>query len=302
MKTKLFIQTAGAAAAAAVIAAVLTATFAACAPKKPAFEAKTEITVISREDGSGTRGAFIELFEIEMKNADGTRKDLTTKEAVVARQTDIVMGNVAGNKYAIGYISLGSLNSTVKALAIGGADATPENVRQGKYTIARPFYIAVKDDAGGAANPLAEDFIAFILSAEGQAVVGKGYIPLESAGAWSADAAVTGKVVVAGSSSVTPVMEKLREAYIAQKSGAVIEIQQSDSSAGLVSLAAGACDIAMVSRELKPAEKEKARPIQIATDGIAVIVNNENPLSALNKELVKAIYTGRLTRWEEAGQ
>jgi phosphate transport system substrate-binding protein len=274
----------------------LLALFAAGCAKNPAgFNAKSEIETVSREEGSGTRGAFIELFGIEQKNPDGTRKDLTTKESVVARQTDIVMTNIARNKYAIGYISLGSLNNTVKALAVNGVEAAPDNIRAGLYPVSRPFYLAVKPEGTPAE---AEAFIAFILSAEGQAVAAKNYIPLPETGPESA-AGITGKIIVAGSSSVTPVMEKLREAFLVKNPGAVVEIQQSDSQAGLASLASGACDIAMVSRELKAAELETARPIHIATDGIAVIVNNENPAVTISREMVKAVYTGRVTRWEE---
>ncbi|MDR2137558.1 MAG: substrate-binding domain-containing protein [Synergistaceae bacterium] len=262
-----------------------------------AFDGGQEIGVVSREDGSGTRGAFIELFGIEVRNADGTRKDMTTKEAVIANQTNVMMTNIAGNKYGIGYISLGSLNQTVKALNIGGVKATVENVKNGTYAIARPFNIATKGEPKG----LVKDFIGFILSAQGQAVVAKGYISIdEKAPAYSGSKpASTGKIVVGGSSSVTPVMERLKEAYIALNPGAAIEIQQSDSSAGLKDAINGVCDIAMASRELKASELEQLSPIQIALDGIAVIVNNQNPLANLTKDQVKAIFTGETTRWND---
>jgi phosphate transport system substrate-binding protein len=258
-----------------------------------AFDGAQEIGVVSREDGSGTRGAFIELFGIEARNADGTRRDMTTKEAVIANQTNVMMTNIAGNRYGIGYISLGSLNQTVKALDIGGVKATVENVKNGTYAIARPFNIATK----GAAAGLAKDFIDFILSAEGQAVVSQGYIAVdENAPAYSGSKPA-GKIVVGGSSSVTPAMERLKETYIALNPGATVEIQQSDSSAGLNDAINGVCDIAMASRELRASELEVLTSIQIALDGIAVIVNNENPLTNLTQDQVKSIFVGETTQW-----
>ncbi|MDR1134370.1 MAG: substrate-binding domain-containing protein [Synergistaceae bacterium] len=260
-----------------------------------AFDEAREIGVVSREDGSGTRGAFIELFGIEVRNDDGTRKDMTTKEAVIANQTNVMMTNIAGNMYGIGYISLGSLNQTVKAADIGGVKATVENVKNGTYPISRPFIIATKGEPSG----LAKDFIGFILSREGQEVVSQGYIAVdESAPAYSGGKPA-GKIVVGGSSSVTPVMERLKEAYIAVNPGAAVEIQQSDSSAGLKDAVNGICDIAMSSRELRDSELEQLSPIQIALDGIAVIVNNQNPTSNLTQDQVKAIFTGETTRWND---
>lgn len=264
-------------------------------PAQPSndFDTQKAITVISREDGSGTRGAFIELFGIEQKGEDGTKKDLTTKEAVIARQTDVMMTNVAGDKFAIGYISLGSLNDTVKALNIEGVVPTTENVKNGTYPVFRPFNIATKGEAGG----LAKDFIDFILSAEGQAVVSNSYIAIDDAAPAYAGTKPSGKIVVAGSSSVTPVMEKLKEAYLVINPNAQIEIQMSDSSAGMNSAIDGTCDIGMASRELKDSEKEVLTDIQIALDGIAVIVNNENPTSNLTKDQVKAIFIGEIEKW-----
>ncbi|MDR1581518.1 MAG: substrate-binding domain-containing protein, partial [Synergistaceae bacterium] len=262
-----------------------------CGAASPAFDEAKDIGVVSREDGSGTRGAFIELFGIEVRNDDGTRKDMTTKEAVIANQTNVMMTNIAGNKYGIGYISLGSLNQTVKALDIGGVKATVENVKNGTYPIARPFNIATKGEPKG----LAKDFIGFILSKEGQAVVSQGYIAIDGNAPAYSGGKPAGKIVVGGSSSVTPVMERLKEAYIAVNPAAAIEIQQSDSSAGLKDAINGVCDIAMASRELRESELEQLTPIQIALDGIAVIVNNENPFTNLTKDQVKAIFTGETT-------
>ena len=270
----------------------------ACGKPAAGFDSSKGIEVITREDGSGTRSAFIELFGIEEKLEDGNKKDRTTREAITARQTDIMITNVTQNQYAVGYISLGSMSDRVKALDIEGAAATVENVKNGSYAISRPFYVATKGEAGG----LAADFIAFILSAEGQAVVeARGHIAMdEAAPAFARDLAAMpeGKLVVAGSSSVTPVMEKLREAYLALSPNAVIEIQQSDSSGGLLALADGTCDIAMSSRDLKDSELETLMPVQIALDGIAVIVSNDNPVDGLTKEQVKSIFTGETLTWD----
>lgn len=262
------------------------------------FKTDSDIVVISREDGSGTRGAFIELLGIEQKGSDGSKKDLTTKEAIIARQTDIVMTQVASDPYAIGYISLGSLNDTVKALQIEGVTPSAAAVKDGAYPIARPFNIATKGEPSG----LAKDFIDFILSAEGQAVVGKGYIAINEGAPAYAGSKPSGKIVVAGSSSVTPIMEKLKEAYATINPNANIEIQQSDSSAGMTGAIDGTCDIGMASRELKDSEKEALTPTQIALDGIAVVVNKENPTSDLSKDEVKSIYIGEVLRWSETAK
>ena len=263
-----------------------------------AFNSKKDIVVVSREDGSGTRGAFIELFGIEQKNDDGTKKDLTTKEAIIAKQTDVMMTNIAGNPYAIGYISLGSLNDTVKALQIEGVTPTAENVKNGTYPIARPFNIATKDDV----SELAEDFIGFILSAEGQAVVSGSYIAVDENAPTYAGSRLAGKIVVAGSSSVTPIMEKLKEAYLAINPNTTIEIQMSDSSAGITGAIDGTCDIGMASRALKDSELAQLTVAQIALDGITVIVNHENPITNLTKEQVKAIFTGETLTWGEGSK
>jgi ABC-type phosphate transport system, periplasmic component len=260
-----------------------------------AFDSGKEIVVISREEGSGTRGAFIELFGIEQKNDDGSRKDLTTDEAVFTNQTNIMMSNVERDLYAIGYISLGSLNDTVKAINIEGVAATTANVKNGTYPIARPFNIATK----GEPSELAKDFIDFIMSKEGQAVISNGYIPVNDAAEPFVGTMPAGRIVIAGSSSVTPIMEKLKEAYLELNPDAVIEIQMSDSSAGMTAAIDGTCDIGMASRELKDSEKEVLTEIQIALDGIAVIVNKDNPTTNLTKEQVRSIYIGETTYWNE---
>ena len=267
------------------------------ATEAPAPAALTsDIVVVSREDGSGTRGAFIELFGVEQKDADGKKIDYTTLDAEIVNSTSVVLQTVSGNEAAIGYISLGSLNDTVKALQIDGADATVANVKDGSYKISRPFNIVTKAEVSEAAKA----FIDFILSAEGQAVVADNhYIPMDNAPAF-AGSSVAGKVVVAGSSSVTPVMEKLKEAYVALNPNAEIEIQMSDSSTGVKMAIEGTCDIGMASRALKDSETaEGVASTVIATDGIAVIVNLSNPISGLTAEQVRQIYVGETLSWSE---
>lgn len=261
-----------------------------------AAEVSGEITVVSREEGSGTRGAFIELTGVEEKNADGVKVDNTTVEAVVTNSTNVMMTTVAGDESAIGYISLGSLNDTVKALQIDGADATVENIKNGTYTLARPFNIATKEGL----SEVAQDFVNYIMSAEGQQVIADNkYIPLDDAPAYEGKQ-VSGKIVVAGSSSVTPVMQKLAEAYQVVNPNAEIEVQQSDSTTGMQSAIDGICDIGMASRDLKDSEKEVGLNGQtIAMDGIAVIVNQNNDLTTLTLAQVKSIFTGEATEWEK---
>ncbi len=256
-----------------------------------------DINVISREDGSGTRGAFIELFGIEQKDEEGNKIDYTTDNADITNSTSVMMTSVAGNPAAIGYISLGSLNETVKALEIDGVAASVENVKSGDYKVVRPFNIATTAEVSEAAQA----FIDFIMSAEGQAVVEEnGYIAVVEDAQAFAGSDVSGKVVVAGSSSVTPVMEKLSEAYKAVNPNAEIEIQQSDSTAGMTSTIDGVCDIGMASRALKDSELEAGlTPTVIAQDGIAVIVSNDNAITGLTSDQVRAIYMGEVTTWEE---
>ncbi len=256
-----------------------------------------EVNVISREEGSGTRGAFIELFGIEQKNEDGEKTDYTTDDCDITNSTSVMMTSVAGNDCAIGYISLGSMNETVKALLIDGVKASVENIKNGSYKVARPFNIATKSEVSDSAK----DFIAFIMSAEGQAVIeANGYIVVaEDAPAFDGGK-VSGKIVIAGSSSVTPVMEKLKEAYENMNPNVEIELQQSDSSSGMASAIDGVCDIGMASRELKESELEKGLTgLTIAMDGIAVIVSFDNPVEGLTTEQVRDIYMGVITDWSE---
>lgn len=258
---------------------------------------KRDINVLSREEGSGTRGAFIELFGIVQKNAEGVKVDYTTDYADITNSTAVMMTSVSGNPYAIGYISLGSLNDTVKALEIDGVAASVENIKNGTYTVARPFNIATQAKVSAAAQA----FIDFILSAEGQAVVEKaGYIASVEDAQPFGGSRIAGKVVVAGSSSVTPVMEKLKEAYLLVNPNAEIEIQQSDSTTGMNYAKAGTCDIGMASRELKASELEAGLvPTVIAMDGIAVIVNTDLALTGLTTGQVRDIFMGTIENWSE---
>lgn len=256
------------------------------------------ITVVSREDGSGTRGAFIELMGIEQKDADGNKTDMTTVDAMITNKTDVMLSTIAGDPAAIGYVSLGSLNGNVKALQIDGAEATAENVKSGTYKVARPFNIATKGEPTG----VAKDFINYILSADGQKIVSEDYISIsDDAAAFETDGS-SGKIVVGGSSSVFPLMEKLAEGYEAINGAAEIEVQSSDSTAGMSGAADGTFDIGMASRALKDDEAAQLTGTVIANDGIAVIVNNENAISGLTSEQVQKIYTGEITDWSEVAE
>lgn len=266
----------------------------ATAPTSPSGE----ISVYSREDGSGTRGAFIELFGIEQKDSSGTKIDMTTTSAAITNSTSVMMTSVAGDANGIGYISLGSLNDAVKAVKIDGAEATAANVKSGTYKISRPFNIVTKSGL----SDTAQDFVDFIMSSDGQKVVeDNGYIAVaDSASAYKASGA-SGKIVIAGSSSVTPVMEKLAEAYKALNSGVTIEVNQSDSTTGVNMATEGTCDIGMASRELKDSETSGGvEATAIAQDGIAVIVSNGSSVETLTSDQVMGIYTGELTTWEKA--
>ena len=254
------------------------------------------ISVLTREKGSGTRGAFIELLGIEEKNADGEKVDQTLDSAEQTNSTAVMMTTVAGNESAIGYISLGALQDTVKALKIDGVEATVETVKNGTYQLARPFNVATKATISDGAR----DFLAFILSDAGQQVVeDNGYISQGSTGSFTS-IKPSGKVVVAGSSSVSPVMQKLIEAYNTVNAGLDIQLQQNDSSSGMTAAMEGTCDIGMASRELKDSEKQGGLTATvIAMDGIAVIVHPDNPVSQLTSAQVKDIYTGALTAWSD---
>lgn len=285
-----------------ITAAALALAAAASVFAAPKFNGKKSISVLSREDGSGTRGAFIELFGIEQKNAEGKKVDYTTDEAAITNSTAVMLTSVAGDSYAIGYVSLGSLNDSVKALKIEGVQATVANIKNGSYKISRPFNIAVKENLSDAA----QDFVNFIMSSEGQKIVEKNkYIAVEAKPSTGSSAAektnmAFGKVVVAGSSSVSPVMEKLIEAYKNVNPNVKVELQTSDSTTGVTNAANGTCDIGMASRGLKETEKAKGlKEITMAMDGIAVVVNKANPLEDARIVTVRDIYMGKLQKWNE---
>lgn len=252
---------------------------------------KDEIHVITREDGSGTRGAFTELLEIAQDDIDHT-----IQTAEVTQSTSVMISTVSGNEAAIGYASLGSVDDTVKVLKVDGVEATTENIKNGSYKVARPFIIASKDNLSDAAK----DFENYILSAEGQAIISKDYITIDDDAPSYTASGLSGKVTLAGSTSMAPVMEQLADAYMALNPDVTIEIQQSGSSAGIESVIEGACDIAMSSRELKDSEiAEGLVPTVIAMDGIAVIVNKSNDVSDLTSEQIRQIYTGEITKWSK---
>lgn len=303
----------------ALFAIFVSFVFASCGGNKK-WNENSEINVISREEGSGTRGAFIELFGIEKKSADGKKIDFTTDEASITNSTAVMMTTVSQNQYAIGYISLGSLNDSVKAVKIDGASATVENIKNGTYKIARPFNVAVKENLSDSAK----DFLNYVLSEKGQQIIEENkYIKISadehelassvnqnsdsakklassSANSIPSKTIFREKVVVSGSSSVSPVIEKLIESYKAENPDAKIELQTSDSTTGIANAISGTCDIGLASRSLKATELSKGvKEITIAMDGIAVIVNNSNPFSDISKNQVEKIFTGETTKWNE---
>lgn len=267
---------------------------AATSAESAAFDTSKTIAVVTREEGSGTRDAFTELTGVLVKDGD-TKTDNTTSSAVTINSTEAVITNVKDNDAAIGYISLGSLNDTVKAVKVGSVEATAENVKSGDYVISRPFNIAYK----GELSEVAQDFVDYILSSDGQAVVSNdGYVSVSENEAYSGKKP-EGKISVAGSSSVSPVMEKLAEAYQKVNTNAKVEIQTSDSSAGMQAAMEGTCDIGMASRELKDEEASSLKSITIAKDGIAIIVNTANTCDDLTVDQIKSIYTGETTVWSD---
>lgn len=256
-----------------------------------------KITVISREDGSGTRGAFIELTGIEEKDSNGNKTDNTKKDALICKSTDVVLTQVSGDKNAIGYISFGSLNDTVKALKVEGVEPSTATIESGDYKIVRPFNIAVKDGLSDAA----QDFENYVLSSDGQDIIEKaGYIKIDKSAAAYASNNASGKVVVSGSSSVTPVMEKLAEAYQKANTNVTVDVQQSDSSTGIKDAINGTSDIGMASRDISDDELSQGiKSVTIAQDAIAVIVNKDNAVEDITMDEIKAIYTGSKTTWSD---
>ena len=279
-----------------VLAIVTAALIGTTAFAATASAASGTIDVISREDGSGTRGAFIELFGIEEKQGD-EKVDMTTEDASITNSTSVMMTTVAGDENAIGYISLGSLNDTVKAVKIDGAEASAENVANDTYKVSRPFNIITTDKLSDAA----QDFENYIMSADGQQIVeDNGYIKVADDAKAYEQSDAEGKVVVAGSSSVTPVMEKLKEAYAKANKDVTVEVQQSDSTTGVTNAIEGTCDIGMASRDLADSEAKKGvKATVIAKDGIAVIVNKDSKVDELTSAQVKDIYTGKTTKWAD---
>lgn len=278
------------------IASVLTATmFVGCgSTNNDEFDSSKKITVVTREEGSGTRDAFVELTGVLVKD-DDTKTDNTAVSAVTINSTEAVITNVKDNNAAIGYISLGSLNDTIKAVKVNGVEATSDNIKSGDYAISRPFNIAYKDSL----SDVAKDFVDYILSAEGQKVISdEGYVAIKDGDEYNGSKP-QGKITIAGSSSVSPVMEKLAESYQTVNTNASVEIQTSDSSAGMQAVIQGACDIGMASRELKDEEAESLTPVTIAKDGIAIIVNHTNTCDDLTTDQIKSIYTGKTTVWSD---
>lgn len=252
----------------------------------------SNINLVTREEGSGTRTAFIELFEI----IDENKNDLISKEAVTISKTDVMLTQISGDKNAIGYVSVGSLNNTVKAMKIDGVEATSANVKNGSYKISRPFNIATK----GIPTGLAKDFIEYIMSSDGQAVVEReGCVSVNNSASPYAGDKPSGKISIHGSTSVFPLMEKLKEAYLEINPNATIELQQSDSSTGMKNTTEGICDIGMASRSLKDSEKETLTGFQIAIDGIAVITHKDNSVDSLTSIQVKSIFVGETLTWDE---
>lgn len=254
-----------------------------------------DFTVVSREDGSGTRGAFIEIVGLE-EEVDGAKEDMTTQDAVVQNSTNGVMQTVSQDANSIGYISLGSLNDTVKALKVDGVEATEETIADGSYKIARPFNLAYKESE---LDDLSKDFLKYVKSEEAQKLVlEEGYVPLKETEAYEASGA-KGTITVAGSTSVTPLMEKMVEAYQKLNPDAKIEIQSTGSSSGIEACIDGAAQIAMASRELKDEEKEKLQVSVIATDGIAVVVNKDSKLEDVTVDELKEIFNGTIKNTSE---
>lgn len=279
------------------LAAIFTSVALAAAMLASCGGSSDKITVISREDGSGTRGAFIELTGIEEKDSNGNKTDNTKKDALICKSTDVVLTQVSGDKNAIGYISFGSLNDTVKALKVEGVEPSTETIESGDYKIVRPFNIAVKDGLSDAA----QDFENYILSSEGQDIIEKaGYIKIDKSAAAYASNNASGKVVVSGSSSVTPVMEKLAEAYQKANTNVTVDVQQSDSSTGIKDAINGTSDIGMASRDISDDELSQGiKSVTIAQDAIAVIVNKDNAVDDITMDEIKAIYTGSKTTWSD---
>ncbi len=263
-------------------------------PQAAAEKAADTVAVFSREDGSGTRSAFAELVGLQQKAADGTPVDLTANDAVITNSTSVMLTSVANDPAAIGYVSMGSLTDAVRALAIDGVEATPANVKSGAYKLARPLNFVTKKDL----SPAAQDFLAFAASAEGQTVAEKaGYVSAATGKPFASNGA-QGKVVVAGSSSVSPVAEKIAEAFKQANPNVSVEIQTSDSTTGIALCADGTADVGMASRELADSESAKGLSASpVALDGIAVIVPPSQTVTGLTTQQVRDLFAGDVTSW-----
>ena len=257
--------------------------------------ASASITVVTREDGSGTRSAFVELTGVETDEGD-----MTIATAQVANSTNNVMTSVQAEPSAIGYISMGSLNETVKGIAVDGVEPTTDNVKAGTYPISRPFNIVTNGDIS-AQDELTQDFVNWVMSADGQAIcTEEGYIGDDAAEAYTSTQP-SGSLAVGGSSSVSPVMEKLIETYMADVNpNASIDLQTTDSTNGVTGALDGTYNIGMASRAISDDEASQgAVSTQLAMDGIAVIVNTENTVSNISMDSLRGIYTGEVTDWAD---
>lgn len=261
----------------------------------PDFDVKNDITVVARDAASGTRGAFHELMKIKVKEGD-TEVDKLVTGALEFDGTDKVITAVEGDKYGIGYISLGSVSERIVAASVDGVEATIENVKSGDYKVARPFLLVTK----GTESDLVKDFIAYTESVQGQKMVEeKHYISSVEKPVEYKASGLSGTIKVAGSTSVTPLMEKLQEAYKELNPNVVFEMQSNGSSQGIKSAIDGSYDIGMSSRGLKDDEKSQLNEYTLAIDGIAVIVNKENPMTDISSENITKIYTGEIEKWSE---
>jgi phosphate transport system substrate-binding protein len=261
------------------------------------WDASRQVNVIARDPGSGTHAAFIELLGIEV-SADGNVTDNTYIGAYIAPSTGGVITTVAGDEFAIGYISMGAMNTSVRALSVDGIAATVENVQNGTYPVFRSFYMAVQP----VLSPEAAAFLAFIQSAEGQDVIaGRNYVPaFASPAAFVAPEGLSGTVVAAGSTSMTDITQRLAEAFEAVVPGVSVEVHSSGSGAGITAAIDGIADIGLTSRAIRDGELEQGVISEtMAHDGIVVVVNNSSPVTALTSSQIHDIFVRDVTRWNE---
>lgn len=285
----------------ALVVCLVAAIFAGCSKNSSQEDTGTDataaaisgnITVLSREDGSGTRDAFTELMGVVDENGN----DATVETAEITNSTSVMMSTVSGNTKAIGYVSLGSLSDEVKAVSVDGVVASTDTVKDGTYKLQRPFKVAYIENS---ISDVAQDFLNFIVSKEGEAIIAEeGYIGVDATESYKASN-LSGTVTLAGSTSVAPVMNVLADRYKELNPNVKVEIQESGSSAGIESAVQGAVDIAMSSRELEEDELATLTDMTIALDGIAVIVNKDNSFDDMTSRQIKSIFTGEITAWED---